>query len=78
MVVLTERERQLLEKLGIEGKATELGSDEVLTAKALERADLVFLVSDGTGRAVITPKGRRLLAGLGQKPKSTTAPFRYT
>lgn len=77
-MVLTEREWQLLEKLGTEGRATELGSDEIATAKALERADLVFLVSDGSGRAVITPKGRRLLAVLREKPKSSTPPFRYT
>ena len=76
--MLTERERELLERLSAESKATELRSEEIHGAKALEKADLVFLVPDGTGRAVITPRGRRLLAELEQKPKRSASPFRYT
>ena len=77
-MVLTDQERQLLERLGAEGKAAELTSNEIKAAKALESADLVFLVPDGTGTAVITPRGRRVLAGLEQRPKHSAAPFRYT
>ena len=44
----------------------------------LEKADLLFLVRDGSGGAVITPKGRRLLAKLGLKPKRGTPSFRFT
>jgi len=78
MVVLTEQERELLERLSAEGKATELRSGESHGAKALEKADLVFLVPGGTGRAIITPRGRRLLAELAQKPKRSASPFGYT
>jgi len=60
---LTDREKHLLERLGTAGKAVELRSGEIETARQLEVVDLVFLVPDGSSRAVITPKGRRLLAG---------------
>ena len=76
MVALNEGERQLLERLGAEGKVTQLISSEISMAKALERADLVFLVRDGTGGAIITPRGRRLLAEEARKPpKSPKPPF---
>jgi hypothetical protein len=78
MTVLSEGDLQLLERLGAEGKATELKSDEISAAKVLERADLVFIVPDGAGRAVITPRGRRHLAELERKPKHGAPPFRYT
>jgi hypothetical protein len=57
-------EQQFLERLGIAGEAITLQSGEIAVAKVLERADLLFLVPDGSGRAVITPRGRRLLARL--------------
>ena len=76
MVALNDRERQLLERLGAEGKVTALMSSEITTAKALERADLVFLVQDGTGGAIITPRGRRLLTEKARKPpKAPKPPF---
>jgi hypothetical protein len=76
MVALNDRERQLLERLGAEGKVTALMSSEITTAKALERADLVFLVRDGTGGAIITPRGRRLLTEEVRKPpKAPKPPF---
>jgi hypothetical protein len=78
MASLNERERLLLEKLGAEGKMIQLKSDEVHVARTLEKADLVFLVRDGKSGAVITPRGRRLLAELEQKPKASTPAFRYT
>jgi len=61
---LTPDEQQLLERLGSAGEATALQSGEVAAANSLEKADLVFIVPDGSGRAVITPRGRRLLAEL--------------
>jgi hypothetical protein len=74
VVALNERERQLLERLGAEGKVTPLISSEITTAKALERADLVFLVPDGTGGAIITPRGRRLLTEEARKPPKPPKP----
>ena len=74
MVSLNDRERLLLEKLGAEGKVAPLNSSEIATARALEKADLVFLVRDGSGGAVITPRGRRLLAELEQKPPKPPKP----
>ena len=65
---MNDRERLLLERLGAEGKVTPLMSGEIAAASALEKVDLVFLVRDGSGGAVITPRGRRLLAELEQKP----------
>ena len=49
-------------------------SSEITTAKALERADLVFLVRDGTGGAIITPRGRRLLTEEARKPPKASKP----
>jgi hypothetical protein len=74
MVELTQNEQRLLERLGAEGKATPLHSGEIGAGKALEKADLVFLVPDGSGNAVITPRGRRLLAELEQSKKSKKSP----
>jgi hypothetical protein len=74
MVVLTDRERQLLERLANAGKATSLVGDDLELANALEADGFVFLVRDSSGRAaahaVITPKGRRALAG----PEPATKP----
>jgi hypothetical protein len=74
MVALNDRERQLLERLGAEAKVTPLMSGEITTAQALEGADLVFLVQDGTGGAIITPRGRRLLAEIARKPPKPPMP----
>ena len=54
--MLTKSEQELLERLGAEGKVTALKSDEIRAAKELDKVDLVFLVRDGTGGAVITPR----------------------
>jgi hypothetical protein len=73
--VSTERERQLLKRLAAEGKATRLLDEELGTAKALEADGLLFLVGL-TG--VVTPKGRRLLAGEEQPRKpDKKAPFGF-
>ena len=74
MVEVTNEERRLLERLGAEGNVTALKSGEISAAMELEKVDLVFLVRDGTGGAVITPKGRRLLAALEQKPPKRPKP----
>ncbi len=62
-------EQRLLERLGAEGRAVELRSGEIAAAMELNKADLVFLVRDGSGGAVITPRGRRLLAEQERRPK---------
>ena len=64
--MVTEPERQLLEKLASEGKATRLMDEDLLIARALQEAELVFVIRDN--QAIITPKGRRLLAELESKP----------
>ena len=62
MVMLSERERKLLERLAGEGKPTRLIADEIQIAKSLENDGLVLMVRD-TKHAIITPKGRHVLAG---------------
>ena len=71
MPILSNPERELLERIATEGKATRLLDEEVAFAKELETAGLLFLVG---AYAVITPKGRRLLAGLDQKPPKPPKP----
>jgi hypothetical protein len=75
-MALNDRERQLLEKLAAEGKATQLMDEDLLIAKALEEAELVFVIRD-TLDAIITPKGRRLLADLERKRKPGTRPLGF-
>jgi len=77
MVKLTKDEQRLLERLGAEGKVTALKSGEIAIARALEQADLVFLVPDGSGSAVITPRGRRLLAELESAINSAKRPLGF-
>jgi hypothetical protein len=47
-----------------------LKSGEIGIARALEMADLAFLMPDGSGGAVITPRGQRLLAELESAKRS--------
>jgi len=63
--MLTDCERELLERLATEGKASCLLDGEICVAKALERSELLFLVG---GRAVVTPKARKLLAMMEEVP----------
>ncbi len=77
MVKLTNDEQRLLERLSAEGKATALDSGEIGVARALEMADLVFVLPDGSGGAVITPRGRRLLAELESVKKSARKPLGF-
>ena len=44
---LEDRERQLLERLAAEGNATKLFVEDLLVAKELVRAGLLFLVGAG-------------------------------
>ena len=74
---MTNDEQRLLEGLSAEGKVTALSSGEIKIAKGLEQADLVFLMPDGSGGAVITPRGRRLLAELESAKKSANKPLGF-
>ena len=74
MLTLTDPERQLLERLAAEGKATPLLHEELGLAKALEKEDLLFLV--GT-TAVVTPRGRRILADLEKTKPSKKKPLGF-
>ena len=67
MFNLTDPERQLLERLAAEGKATRLFESDAPVAKSLEGVGLLFLIGEVEPYAVITPKGRRLLAELDRK-----------
>ncbi len=61
MLVLSKSERELLERLADEGKPSRLPPGDILIAKSLEIDGLLFMVRD-TGCAVITSKGRHVLA----------------
>jgi hypothetical protein len=65
---LRDVERHLLEKLAAEGKTTKLFAEDVPIAKALEAVGLLFLIGQDEPYAVITPKGRNLLAELPVPP----------
>ncbi len=75
MAALSERERQLLDRLAAEGKPTRLLDEEPALVRQLEADGLVFLVGL---RAIVTPKGRRLLAKDAKKPKRDTPAFKLT
>ena len=61
-LTLTDQEHALLEKLADAGQPTELRAEELTLGKVLENRGLVFFVRD-TASAVITPRGRHVLAG---------------
>jgi hypothetical protein len=63
-MILRDVERQLLEKLAAEGKTTRLFAEDLPIAKALEAVGLLFLIGQDEPYAVITPKGRNVLAEL--------------
>lgn len=60
---MTDAERQLLERLADEGKATRLTEAELRTAASLETDGFLFMIRN-TFDAIITPKGRHLLADI--------------
>ena len=61
MIVLTDKERQLLEILADAGKPTELFGEVLTLGKILEGRGLVMFVRN-SAFAVILPKGRHALA----------------
>jgi hypothetical protein len=69
VTTLSNDGRQLLERLATEGKATRLFADDLPVAKSLVVDGLLFLIGQDDPYAVITPKGRRLLADLDLPPK---------
>ena len=78
MFSLTDPERQLLKRLSAEGKSTRLYEADVPVAKSLEGVGLLFLIGEVEPYAVITPKGRRMLAEIDQKPpKRPKPPFGF-
>ncbi len=66
-VVLGKSERELLQRLADEGKPSRLAAGDMLIAKSLETDGLLFMVQN-TGCAIITPKGRHVLAAI-EPPK---------
>ena len=74
---MTEQDQRLLERLADAGKATTLGADDFAIAKLLEADGMVFTIR-GTADAIITPKGRNLLAGMKVGEKPSTKPFGNT
>ena len=66
--MITQGERNLLERLAAEGKPACLDGEEILIAQTLERSGLLFLVG---AYAIATPKARRLLAGIQEETKGT-------
>ena len=81
-MVLTLKEKQLLEKLANEGKATKLLPEEIDTARGLDSIELLFIARDTEHEkamyAVITPKGRKALAQLEPQAKKENRPSRLT
>ena len=71
---LIDRDRKMLERLAAEGKSTRILDEELGLAKELD-GRVVFLVG---AYAVITPKGRHLLADLkAPKAKPPKPPFGF-
>jgi hypothetical protein len=78
MFSLTEPERELLKRLAAEGKSTRLDEADLPVARSLEGVGLLFLIGEVEPYAVITPRGRRLLAELARKPpKPPKPPFGF-
>ena len=73
---MTDQERQLLDRLADEGKPTRLAEGDLQVAKRLEGVGLVFLIPN-TLNAVITPKGRHVLAGSSHAPKPDKKRFGF-
>jgi hypothetical protein len=76
MMVLSDSERKLLERLAAEGKATRLALGEHEVAKSLEANGLIFMIRN-TLDAIITPKGRHVLAGGEIRGRPAKKPFGF-
>jgi hypothetical protein len=71
---VTDDERQLLDRLAAEGKATRLYEDDLHVALSLKTSGMLFLIGEDEPYAVITPKGRQMLADLECKPPKPPKP----
>jgi hypothetical protein len=76
VVAITDSERELLDRLATEGKATRLMLGELQVAKSLEAVGLIFMISN-TLDAIITPKGRHVLAGIEIRARPAKEPFGF-
>jgi hypothetical protein len=74
--MLSDSERQLLDRLAAEGKATRLTLSELEVAKSLEADGFIFMIRN-TFDAIIMPKGRHTLAGLERSKKPGKPPFGF-
>ena len=76
-VVLTDRDRQLLEMLADAGRPTELHAQDFALGKILEGRGLMLFVRNSAS-AVITPRGRHALAGEEEaKPAKKKPPLGF-
>jgi hypothetical protein len=75
--MLNDSERELLDRLAAEGKATRLTLSELEAAKSLDAEGLIFMIRSSLD-ATIMPKGRHLLAEFERKPKRNNPPFGFT
>jgi len=77
-LMLTPREKKLLARLAAEGKATKLAPGEIIPARDLDSFELLFTARDTEDPqsmyAVITPKGRKILATEESAQKSNKKP----
>lgn len=71
---MTDDERQLLNRLAVEGKSTRLYEDDLQVAQSLKTSGMLFLIGEDEPYAVITPKGRRRLAEEERKPPKPPKP----
>ena len=76
MVVFSESERKLLERLAVEGKPTLLTTEDLQIAGSLEADGLIFMIRN-TLDAIITPKGRHVLAGIEIGARPGKKPFGF-
>jgi hypothetical protein len=76
MFALTDKERELLERLAAEGKASRLALGELQIAKSLEAEGLIFMIRN-TLDAIVTPKGRHVLADQERASKPAKKPFGF-
>ena len=68
------RERQLLKRLAEAGKPTTLDADELVLAHLLATEGFLFMIKN-TADAIITPKGRHMLASIEMDGRPRTTPF---
>ena len=72
---MSDAERQLLQRLASEGKATALSADEFLVAMFLETNGLVLIIRNTTD-AIITPRGQAQARDHRNRRKAREEAFR--